>query len=475
MINLNELLFPGYEILGVTPVEDKQRQTKLIVKVKPHSSTIGDTCPQCNKKSLVGHGHRSVTIHDFVYLEPVGKIYSMKVEYQRKRCKICGVSLQDKASDLPGVHPKYSTMTERLYNLIYKEAMMPGISIGKVVNDYSLHRDIVHKIFHEALDEEYEKLALSGKLNPKRVIGVDGVYLIKEEVEVMRWRNGKLVKVRVIKKTAQFTIVNLEEQKPIALLDNDDEVTIKEYFTNSPTKNDIEYVVIDMSAKYRKCIREILPWVIILIDRFHVDTQCNKIIDMIRKRISREGKLSNEDRLELLHVSGLLKIEYDKLKKNKKNQLNRVFRKQPELKEAYILLHGFCAIYKHKEEKDARKAYAKWLKKLKETETQYPKLYKTFQKIVKMMKKWGKEIFNYFKYPHRGMPLNGKRPSNGGVESMNRLFKDEKRRGRQSKVDTIRKKVICNQFYEVESFSRAELKEIDEDIEKKKKKKKRGD
>jgi hypothetical protein len=121
----------------------------------------------------------------------------------------------------------------------------------------------------------------------------------------------------------------------------------------------------------------------------------------------------------------LLKRRFE-LTEKEKTQLNSWFEVVPEFKLAYDLKEAGYDLYKSATRIAAKKHFEEWRLNIP------GELEPAFRGFVKMVKRWGEYIFNYFDC----------RVSNAYTESKNRDIKSLQRQGRRTSFPVLRAKLI---------------------------------
>ncbi|MGP5049863.1 ISL3 family transposase, partial [Glutamicibacter ardleyensis] len=83
---------------------------------------------------------------------------------------------------------------------------------------------------------------------------------------------------------------DLDTGKILDIVDGRRGVAVKTWLKSRPRywRQRVQYVAIDMSAEFRKAVRENLPKAKISVDHFHVIQRANLMITQVRRRRSHE-------------------------------------------------------------------------------------------------------------------------------------------------------------------------------------------
>ena len=122
----------------------------------------------------------------------------------------------------------------------------------------------------ETILKELEEDLLKEKPTELKKLGID---------EITHLKGGK---------NYAAVLGDLEQRKPIALLEKRNKEVIAEYLRGlgSEILSQIEEVSIDLWIPYKSVVEELIPNAQVVPDRFHVMTQINKELDARRKQES---------------------------------------------------------------------------------------------------------------------------------------------------------------------------------------------
>jgi len=170
-----------------------------------------------------------------------------------------------------------------------------------------------------------------------------------------------------------------------------------------------------MYEGYTESIREELPHVRLVIDRFHVARAYRDGLDHLRKaELKRlKSELSPQEYKALKGSMWALRKEKQDLTSEERKTLSYLFRLSPDLKAAYQLQNRLTEIF---EEPLSRRAaetkIRKWIITVAKSEL------RCFDTFINTLARWWNEILNYFV----------KRETSGFVEGFNNKIKVLKRR-----------------------------------------------
>jgi len=150
-------------------------------------------------------------------------------------------------------------------------------------------------------------------------------------------------------------IAEINNKKFLAVLDNDNQITLENYFKtwSEEAKSRVLEVCIDMKPSYLTVIKEMLPNAKVVVDHFHVIREMCRQVDEIRRILQPEGKKGTRriHRFLLLkNRSNLSPKEHQKLE-----QVFKRYKDHPALKGAYFVKEKVREVYECKTKKEAER------------------------------------------------------------------------------------------------------------------------
>jgi len=186
-------------------------------------------------------------------------------------------------------------------------------------------------------------------------------------------------------------ISNLGNSKPLAVLPDRKEKTLRRYFSSIPLeqRENIIEVSLDMWSTYINLAREFFPNAKIVIDRFHVMQHVSKIMDKIR--IVDQKQLTEEEKKQVKGIRWIMNKRSSKLIEREKDILYQFFSFAPKSKKAYKLKEEFVRIMdKTTDIKKGRILLEQWIVKIEKLKT------KKATSFVKTLRKLFEYVVNYF-------------------------------------------------------------------------------
>ena len=203
----------------------------------------------------------------------------------------------------------------------------------------------------------------------------------------------------------------------LGVLENRQKETVVEFLRSIPQqlKRSIVSACCDMYEGYTEAIREELPHVRLVVDRFHVARAYRDGLDSLRKAELKRLKraLSTQEYKTLKGSMWALRKEKQDLTPDERKTLRRLFRLSPDLKTAYSLQNRLTAIFEEQLPLPAAKTNIKrWIVAVAKSGLRY------FDRFINTLARWWNEILNYFV----------ERETSGFVEGFNNKIKVLKRR-----------------------------------------------
>ncbi len=264
---LNILNLPLWDVTDINEHEDDYE-----IIARPSSTLVLSACPYCKHKPLFKHGLLKQRIHD---VPSHGKRVLLLVDRQRYRCTNCKhTSFQP----LPDIDEK-RFCTKRLITFLQRRSLNDDRTFLSLAEEVGLHEKTVRRIFHDYVFE----LERSTHFDTPRVMGIDELHVIHQPRAV---------------------ITNIEANTAVEFLADRKKQTIIKYILSLPDRERISLVCIDMWQPYREALREVLPLVTIVVDKFHAVKLANQAMESVRKEV-RAG-LTDKHRRTLMHDRILL-------------------------------------------------------------------------------------------------------------------------------------------------------------------------
>lgn len=387
-------------------------------------------CPDCGNPVINVHGYLKERrlVHDVnVGVDQV----DLLIKVPRYRCDKCGCTFTHTFKSIM----ENRQMTYRLYDLIKRDSFIRPFSDVAVEYGYSV--PTIGTIFDEYVAELEP---LRGAIVAPRVLGIDEKHIVHAMRGVfVDIETGTLLEMTEANKRSDVTST-IE-----SMIDYD--------------KN-IQIVTMDMSAGYRVHVQECLPRAKIVVDKYHVYQDLSNKVKKTRTRIIEHIKAQLKampDSAEKAHLQAvyniaststyLFKFGQEKLseKESRVKAMADVCRTFPEFNHLRLLKERFEEIYDCDDRTTAERIYDNWVKLVppsgaKQCETWQklyqvdPDLYSEFKVLVRVVKSWRTEIFNYFD--------PGCRVTNAATEGLNNMIERINRLGNGYSFARLRAKAL---------------------------------
>jgi transposase len=363
---------------------------ELIITVESTKETT--VCQHCGKIIQKFHGH-----DDWVklrYLPVFGHPTYLRYRPKRYRCENCdgqpttSQRLDWHEPNSPNAFAYEHHILLQLVNATIEDvAMKEGASYDSVLGILERH--------------------ISDKVDWSQCITIDQLGL--DEIALKKGHRDFVVIVTSRLKNGRMAI--------LAVLSDRQKDTVVEFLRSIPQrlKKTIKSACCDMYEGYTEAIREELPEVRLVIDRFHVTRAYRDGLEHVRKTELKH--LKNElsvPEYELLKGSmWALRKEKQDLTPEEHKTLGRLFRLSPNLKKTYDLQNRLTDIFEERiSVKVAKTKIKKWINSVTKSGL------RCFDTFINTLNHWWNEILNYFVA----------RETSGFVEGFNNKIKVLKRR-----------------------------------------------
>ncbi len=377
------LNLPSYRVLQVEGADGDYQ-------IKAETISPPDRCVHCGSGPLVGFGRREQWIRDL----PIhGKRVGIAVNTRRFRCKSCGRTFYE---PLPAVDDK-RLMTTRLKTWLEKKSLRhPFSQLGEETGVGAL---TIRQVF----DDYAQDLKDSLRLETPEVLGIDEVHLIRRS-------------------RAVFT--NIPSCFVIEMLPDRNKTTVARFLSDLPDKRRIRCVAIDMWRPYQDAVREALPGIPVVVDKFHVLKMANAALDALRKTVG--GTLHPEKRRSLMRYRHVLLKRFQDLNEVQRKRLDQWGKDFPALVKAHQAKERFYDIYEAPSRSEGSRRYKEWDASLD------PEIRTTFGALLTAFQNWEGSILTYFDH----------RVTNACTESSNNLIRAVQRMGRGYSFDVLRTRIL---------------------------------
>lgn len=363
---------------------------ELIITVESTKETA--VCRRCGGVIQKFHGYdKWVKLR---YLPVFGHPTYLRYRPKRFRCEYCDG--QPTTSQRLDWHEPNSPNT-----FAYEQHILLQL-VNATVEDVSRKECLGYDMILGIVDRHIRAEVDWSQYTALSTLGLDEIALKKGHrdyvvIVTARLKNGRVVLLGVLENRQKETVIELLRSIPERL------------------KRSIVSACSDMYEGYTEAIREELPHVRLVIDRFHVARAYRDGLDSLRKvelrRLKR--KLPEQEYKALKGSMWALRKEKQDLTPEERKTLKRLFRLSPDLKTAYILKNRLTAIFEEQLSPPAAKTKIKqWIMAVAKSGL------RCFDRFINTLAHWWNEILNYFV----------ERETSGFVEGFNNKIKVLKRR-----------------------------------------------
>jgi transposase len=382
-MNTDILNLPSYRVLQAEDAEGDYQ-------IKAETVSPPDRCVHCGSGPLVGFGRREQGIRDL----PIhGKRVGIAVDTRRFRCKDCGKTFYE---SLPDVDSKRS-MTARLKEWLEKKSLRHPFT--HLADETGVSNTTIREVF----DDYGKHLQDSLRFETPEVLGIDEVHLIRRS--------------RAVFTNIPFCFV-------VEMLSDRNKTTVARYLADLPDKGRIRCVTIDMCRPYQDAVRESLPGIPVVVDKFHIVKMANAALDALRKVVG--GALSPQKRRVLMRSRHVLLKRFSDLNEVQRKRLDEWGREFPILARAHQAKERFYDLYEAPSRLEAVRRYKEWNAGLD------PEIRPTFGPLLTAFQNWEGPILAYFDH----------RVTNACTESANNLIRAVQRMGRGYSFDVLRARIL---------------------------------
>ena len=332
----------------------------------------GEACPKCGLISKARSGICWVTIKDEPFRE---RPFYLRIKKHRYMCKSCRKPFTETA---PGVYPRRRT-TQRFRRTL-AEACLNFVNLSRVRTKYKCSSALVYQVFYEQLE-----IKLRERSN-------------------WQWPETLCIDEHFFSRAKGYTkfvtmFADLGKKRLFDMAIGKDKKSLDLQMSQIPGRENVRFVVMDMSSTYRSFIKEFFPNAKIVADKFHV-------LRLLSPAIIRHRKNIHGHKQEL-YLRRRLLMNRKNLDYHIRCDLDRYLQNHPHLQELYRYKERLHELYRIKGFDRAAIAFQKLIEQM--NQSQLPEIIR----LKKTLKTWAQEILNYFKTGF----------TNGLVEALNNTGK----------------------------------------------------
>jgi transposase len=338
------------ELLGLQHLwVDSWKIKKELVEVKVRNPRKYCKCPFCNFSTKQIHQKKERRLKHSVWQD---REVVLKINQRRFRCKKCKKVFTE---CLSGIDKRRTT--ENYRNILLKK--LARSSLSHTMQTTKTSSSVLYRVLREKHQQSKE---INWKEEGRK---------IKLGIDEHNYQGKKM----------SLTITNISKRKLLTILENDKKSTLKKWLNTIDEKR-IDEVCIDMRRGFLYAVKETLPEVKIVADKFHVIAYANKAMDEIRSIIVPKKR-----------VRRLLFKGKEKLSQQEKVKLESIFKQYqefPSLYEAYFIKEKIRSFYCLKDKQLAKKKLDLIIMFCENSQSRYVKA------IGRTLLFWREYILNYF-------------------------------------------------------------------------------
>jgi len=366
------------------------RNRELIIEVE---STLTTTiCRNCGKTISSFYGYdRPIRLR---HLSSFGLVVSIEIRPKRFRCPFC--------DDHPTTTQRLSWYeTKALHTKAYEQYLLLQL-VNSTIVDVCRKEDLTADALEAIVDRWLSTEVDWQQVKPFTVLGIDEIALTKGQ--------GNYIAVLTARRENG-------EVEPLAVLQDRKKETVRAWLASipKPLQRLITTICTDMWEGYISAVREVLPKVVVVIDRFHVAKHYRDGADTLRKSELKRlrAELGDEQAKTLKGTLWPFRKRASELTQEEQGRLEVLFKHSPHLKQAYDLREELTRIFERARSKaEGLRRIKAWCKKVKKSGLG------CYDRFLKLLDNWLDLIANYFRHRH----------SSGFVEGVNNKLKVLKRR-----------------------------------------------
>lgn len=334
-------------------------------------------CPRCSTVTSKVHDYRTQSVKDAPFH---GCQSILRIRKRRHVCPACGKRFFEKVPLLP----KYQRTTTRLWAYVLDE-------LARV----------------QSMKAIAERVGISGT----------SVARILDHLNYKAHHLPDVISIDEFKGNAdghkfQCILTNPKKKQVLDVLPERNTESLAEYFSQFSDRNNVKYIVMDMSSVFRSMAHTCFANAEIVADKYHVQRQVTWAFEDIRKEVQK--KFGTKRRRYFKRSRWIMLKNINKLKEREMEQLEVMLGLSPDLATAYFLLQNFYEVMQSEDHIEAKKKLSEWYMHVGATDS---KTFSRFHKCVNTFIEWNDEILNAFK---TGL-------SNGYTEGCNNKIKVIKR------------------------------------------------
>jgi len=362
------LIYHGFGTVGYNYLKMEYREGRIFIHIekKPEYRY----CADCKSRNVAKKG----SVKRELKTLPIGKksVY-LVVHLHRLYCRDCGsIKLEPLLISFPKKH-----WTKSLGRYVVE--LLRFTTIEDVSKHLGMSWDTVKEIHVCVLKKKFKKR----KIKHLRHLGID-------EIAVKKGHNYLTV------------VVDLDTGQVVWVAEGRKTSSLEAFFKKlKQVHAPIEAIAIDMWPSYIKAVLKYYSYKVLVFDRYHIISECNKMIDKLRRKEAQSVEKTEKNvfkGVRYLLLKGQEKIENDY---KAQYRLNRLLEINQPLNTAYILKEELRELWSCTSLKEAEHYLNDWLKKA------WASGVTLIKKFATMLASHKVGILNYFNHPITTGPVEG--------------------------------------------------------------------
>lgn len=354
------LIYHGFGVVGYNYLKMEYREGNIFIHIEKKPEY--QYCADCKSRNTAKKG----CVQRKLKTVPIGKkrVY-LVVHIHRLYCRDCGaIKLDPLLISFPKKH-----WTKSLGRYVVE--LLRFTTIEDVSKHMGMSWDTVKEIHVWALKKKFKKR----KIKHLKRLGID-------EIAVKKGHNYLTV------------VVDLETGQVVWVAEGRKASSLDPFFKKlKQVHAPIEAIAIDMWPSYIKAILNYYSYNVLVFDRYHIISECNKMIDELRRKEAQTVEKTEKNvfkGVRYLLLKGQEKLENDY---KAKYRLNRLLEINQSLNIAYILKEELRELWSCTSLKEAEHYLNDWLKKA------WASGVNLIVKFANMLASHKVGILNYFNHP----------------------------------------------------------------------------
>jgi transposase len=370
------LLYHAFLLKGIQYQSTQYLEDRIIFAAQMTDQYIKCPCCGCRKAAFKGRKTRQ-----FLMGLMGRKKCVLELDFHRLKCRHCGHLWWPRLPFMDGKH-RYT----RSFALTVLDLLRFG-TIQSVAHFLGVGWDLVKEIHKSKLSLLYRRIAL----HKIKRIGIDEFSLRKGH-EYMT------------------TFTDLDRGRIVHAVEGKSKEDIRPFLDKLAKKGKkLQAVAMDMSSAYYWAVRETLPHVDIVFDRYHVAALMNQAIDDFRREL--QSELDELGHKTLKGSRFLLLRNYDSLEPDRKARLDALLKVNEPLYVIHSMKEQLRLFWDKEDQESARQFLQVWCRDALQSGIKH------LMRVAKTIGAYRTGLLNYFKH----------RITNAAVEGFNNKIKTLKR------------------------------------------------